>query len=115
MCDSSSNFDDNDDYSSDKNVVMNCLNTCIGELIRSGSNLDITDQNSQTALIVGHIEGHIECTDTLIKAGANINVSDNKGQTPVMKATIHGRLKCLQNLITVAAMLILQINLVRLH
>ena len=99
MCDSSSNFNDNDDNNSDKNVVMKCQNPCIGELIRSGSALDITGKHSQTALIDACIEGHIECTDTLIKAGANINVSDNKGQTLVMKATIHGRFKCLQKLI----------------
>ena len=73
---------------------MNCQNTCIGDLIKTGSDIDITDQHSQTALIVACIEGHIQCTDTLIKAGANINAFDNKGQTPVMKATIHGRLKC---------------------
>ena len=66
MCDSSSNFDDNDDSNSDKNVVMNCQNTCIGDLIKTGSDIDITDQHSQTVLIVACIEGHIQCTDTVL-------------------------------------------------
>ena len=83
----------------DSNVTINCCNKCVRELIQKGYDLDITDQHSQTAIIVSVTEGHHKCTGTLIEAGAKINVKDNIGQTAVLKAAIYGRVKCLNKLI----------------
>jgi len=52
----------------------------------SGANLDLTDPEGTTALIIAIINGHYDVAAALIEKGANPNVADIKGMTPLYAA-----------------------------
>ena len=49
-------------------------------------NIDYTDNEGKTALILASQHGHIEIVTALLLAGANVNIQDNIGLTAVMLA-----------------------------
>ena len=49
-------------------------------------NIDYTDNEGKTALILASQHGHIEIVTALLSAGANVNIQDNIGLTAVMLA-----------------------------
>ena len=49
-------------------------------------NIDYTDNEGKTALIIASHHGHIEIVTALLSAGANVNIQDNIGRTSVMLA-----------------------------
>jgi ankyrin repeat protein len=55
-------------------------------LAASGANLDLTDPEGTTALIVAIINGHYDVAAVLVENGANPNVADIKGMTPLYAA-----------------------------
>jgi ankyrin repeat protein len=55
-------------------------------LAESGANLDLTDPDGTTALIVAIINGHYDVAAVLVEKGANPNVADIKGMTPLYAA-----------------------------
>ncbi len=55
-------------------------------LAESGANLDLTDPEGTTALIIAIINGHYDVAAALIEKGANPNVADIKGMTPLYAA-----------------------------
>ena len=52
----------------------------------SGANLDLTDPEGTTALIVAVINGHYDVAAVLVEKGANPNIADIKGMTPLYAA-----------------------------
>jgi ankyrin repeat protein len=50
------------------------------------ANLDLTDPEGTTALIIAIINGHYDVAKVLIEKGANPNVADIKGMTPLYAA-----------------------------
>lgn len=55
-------------------------------LAESGANLDLTDPEGTTALIVAIINGHYDVAAVLVAKGANPNIADIKGMTPLYAA-----------------------------
>ena len=55
-------------------------------LAESGANLDLTDPEGTTALIVAIINGHYDVAAVLVEKGANPNIADIKGMTPLYAA-----------------------------
>jgi len=55
-------------------------------LAESGANLDLTDPEGTTALIVAIINGHYDVAAVLVEKGANPNLADIKGMTPLYAA-----------------------------
>jgi len=55
-------------------------------LAASGANLDLTDPEGTTALIVAIINGHYDVAAVLVEKGANPNLADIKGMTPLYAA-----------------------------
>ena len=51
-----------------------------------GANLDLTDPEGTTALIVAVINGHYDVAAVLVEKGANPNIADIKGMTPLYAA-----------------------------
>ena len=55
-------------------------------LAESGANLDLSDPEGTTALVIGVINGHYDVGSTLLEKGANPNIADIKGMTPLYAA-----------------------------
>ena len=55
-------------------------------LAESGANLDLTDPEGTTALIVAIINGYYDVAAVLVEKGANPNIADIKGMTPLYAA-----------------------------
>jgi len=55
-------------------------------LAESGANLNLTDPEGTTALIVAVINGHYDVVSALIDKGADPNIADIKGMTPLYAA-----------------------------
>jgi ankyrin repeat protein len=55
-------------------------------LAESGANLDLTDPEGTTALIVAIINGHYDVARVLVEKGANPDIADIKGMTPLYAA-----------------------------
>jgi uncharacterized protein len=55
-------------------------------LAESGANLNLTDPEGTTALIVAIINGHHDLASVLIEKGADPNIADIKGMTPLYAA-----------------------------
>jgi ankyrin repeat protein len=55
-------------------------------LADAGANLDLTDPEGTTALIVAIINGHYDVAAILVEKGANPNIADIKGMTPLYAA-----------------------------
>ena len=54
---------------------------CLIELIASGANVSIQNNNQETALMFAAHQGYVECVKELIAAGADINKEDHDGRT----------------------------------
>lgn len=57
-------------------------------LIEAGINVNVTNVNNTTPLIIAAITGNIAVVDMLIRAGANINAADNNGDTALTVALL---------------------------
>jgi ankyrin repeat protein len=55
-------------------------------LAESGANLNLTDPEGTTALIIAVINGHWDVVSALIEKGADPNIADIKGMTPLYAA-----------------------------
>ena len=55
-------------------------------ILRLQVNIDYTDNEGTTALILASQHEHIEIVSALLSAGANVNIQDNIGRTAVMLA-----------------------------
>ena len=59
-------------------------------LIQNGTDVNIQDNDGDTALHSISFHGHKDCLEVLLKAGADVNIQNNCGNTALHKATING-------------------------
>ncbi len=59
--------------------------------IESGSNIDFTDSDGHTPLLIAACAGHVDVVDWLIQHGADINKASQTGQIPLWMAASNGR------------------------
>lgn len=55
----------------------------VGELLRCGAQVDVTDSDLTTALHIAAANGNLEVARCVIEAGANVNVTNVEGDTPL--------------------------------
>ncbi|MCX5921860.1 MAG: ankyrin repeat domain-containing protein [Candidatus Dependentiae bacterium] len=88
----------------------------VAALIKAGVDLNVPDQNGQTALMKvverneqlvdqgnGVVWRYEDVLDALLKAGADVNVQDKNGQTALMKAACGGKESMVMALLLVGA------------
>ena len=68
-------------------------------LIKNGYNVNATDVNGNTPLILAAYNGHLNIVKLLIQKGANVNLSNNDFHTPLELAVINGHLNIVKILI----------------
>ncbi len=73
--------------------------------VAHGINIDVQDDDEQTALMKAAEYGHAELVMRLITQGAHLNLADCYGNTALIKASIHGRCDIVQLLIEAKAKL----------
>lgn len=69
-------------------------------LVEFGANLNSSDNQGVTALMMAAKEGHFEAADLLVKSGAEINSTDSKGSTALVYAARSGHNDLLQLLLS---------------
>lgn len=75
-------------------LIINEL--CLGnevlvrELLDSGANINLVDNDEHTALHIAAANGNVKVTDLLIKSGANVSSVDNYGWTALHVAAENG-------------------------
>uniref|UniRef100_A0A5K3F9L6 ANK_REP_REGION domain-containing protein n=1 Tax=Mesocestoides corti TaxID=53468 RepID=A0A5K3F9L6_MESCO len=65
-------------------------------LIQEGAEVDCTDENGRTALMIACESGNAEIAELLISCGANIDLCDNNGQTAEEIAKSSEQTQCYQ-------------------
>ena len=76
---------------------------CARILLQSGANVNITDDEGNTALLAAVENQRHHVTDMLLAWGADVNKSNAVGFTPLMMATKLQDLHCMKKLIAVGA------------
>ena len=75
-------------------LILNAENQCykdvIKELVRAGADVNMADNNGNTALYHALRYGNQEAARFLIKKGADYNRSNNQGITPMQVAVEKG-------------------------
>lgn len=62
----------------------------VHRLIHSGANINLVDNDEQTALHIAAANGNVKVADLLIKNGANVSSVDNYGWTALHIASENG-------------------------
>uniref|UniRef100_A0A1X7TLV2 Uncharacterized protein n=1 Tax=Amphimedon queenslandica TaxID=400682 RepID=A0A1X7TLV2_AMPQE len=62
-------------------------------------NVDHTNEEGETALMLACERGHEDIVHSLLSAGANVNIQDNKGWTALMIASEHNRISIIHMLL----------------
>lgn len=77
--------------------------TQLTQLIASGTSVDATDEDGETALMRASDEGLSGAVQLLIKHGADVNRKDEDGRTPLMFAADEGHTEVVKELISAGA------------
>ena len=72
------------------NATLNRNNEAVQFLLDLGVNVDCTNEQGSTALMVATERGHEPIVQTLISGGANVNIQDSYGWTALMLASENG-------------------------
>ena len=62
-------------------VGQNCTKEVIEEIINHGADVNATNKNNRTALMIACHKGNIDVMNLLLNAGANFDISDDDAQT----------------------------------
>ena len=62
-------------------------------------NIDHTNEEGKTALMIASERGHEDIVHSLLSAGANVNIQDNKGWTALMIASEHNHISIIHMLL----------------
>uniref|UniRef100_A0A1X7TE79 Death domain-containing protein n=1 Tax=Amphimedon queenslandica TaxID=400682 RepID=A0A1X7TE79_AMPQE len=62
-------------------------------------NIDHTNEEGKTALMLACERGHEDIVHSLLSAGANVNIQDNKGWTALMRASEHNHISIIHMLL----------------
>jgi ankyrin repeat protein len=76
---------------------------CLRLLIEANADLDVRDNEGNTALLFASNEDNLECAQVLIDNKADVNAAANNGTTPGHGAAHMGHSKCLDLLINAKA------------
>ena len=68
-------------------------------------NIDHTNEEGKTALMLACERGHEDIVHSLLSAGANVNLQDNNGWTALMRAVRHNRISIINMLLQADAWL----------
>ena len=68
--------------------------TALKALLVGGANIELADDNGQTALIWAAKKGQLSCLQLLLDGGANVNAQDCLGHTPLMTAVAFKQVEC---------------------
>ena len=63
-------------------------------------NIDHTNEEGKTALMLACERGHEDIAHSLLSAGANVNLQDNNGWTALMRASKHNHISIINMLLT---------------
>ena len=63
------------------------------------ANIDHTNEEGKTALMLACERGHEDIVHSLLSAGANVNIQDNKGWTALMMASKHNHISIIHMLL----------------
>ena len=63
-------------------------------------NIDHTNEEGKTALMLACERGHEDIVHSLLSAGANVNLQDNNGWTALMRASKHNHISIINMLLT---------------
>ncbi|SHF67689.1 hypothetical protein SAMN05444483_10210 [Salegentibacter echinorum] len=66
------------------------------DFLRRNVNIEATDANKRTALMVATYQNNIEAAKLLIRAGANVNAQDDRLESPLLHAGALGYLEILK-------------------
>lgn len=75
----------------------------VANLIQSGADVNIADNNGTTALHKAAYNGHVNCVNALIAAGADVNQDDRGRTTPLMAAAKSASAECIIALLRAGA------------
>lgn len=85
-------------------AFANCFSDlAIKMIVRNGANINVSDDNGTTPLILACQEGRDECVDFLISEGAHVNACDQKGYTALHAASARGCIECIDLLVASGA------------
>ena len=62
-------------------------------------NLDIQDENGNTALILAALCGHVKCVEVLLQKGASADHQNKYGNTALILAALYGHVQCVEVLL----------------
>ena len=62
-------------------------------------NIDHTNEEGKTALMLACERGHEDIVHSLLSAGANVNLQDNNGWTALMRASAHNHISIINMLL----------------
>ncbi|XP_078689136.1 uncharacterized protein LOC144920681 [Branchiostoma floridae x Branchiostoma belcheri] len=72
-------------------------------LLEAGAEVDKTDKDGHTPLLLAANEGHGDVVQKLLKAGANVNRAKQDGVTPLIIAACKGHVEVVQQLLKAGA------------
>ena len=81
------------------NAALRGNNEAVQFLLDLGVNVDCTNEQGSTALMLATECGHEPIVQTLISGGANVNIQDSYGWTALMLASYNGHFKIAQLLL----------------
>lgn len=68
----------------------------VNELLAKGADVNIKNNDGQTALMFASDRGHVETVKVLMDKGADVNVKANDGRTALMRASASGHKEIIQ-------------------
>jgi Ankyrin repeats (3 copies) len=74
--------------------------SAVQEFIKKSKDVDATDKDGKTALMIAAAAGHRAVVEALLSAGAGLNKTDEPGRTPLMLAAEQGHLEISRLLIS---------------
>jgi len=95
-----------DDYNSARQRVLRAAADSAASLqtvLAGGVNVNVTDNDGETALMEAADNGNLHAVKNLIAAGANVNARDEDGETALMVAADEGNLAIIKVLIAAGA------------
>ncbi len=75
----------------------------VAESLNQGIEVNVTDENGQTALMLAADEGHVDTVKLLLQRGASIDLQNKLGGTALMLASFNGHLEIMTELLEAGA------------
>jgi ankyrin repeat protein len=75
----------------------------IAESLNQGTEIDVTDEHGQTALMLAAYEGHVDTVKLLLQHGASHGLQNRFGGTALMLASFNGHLEVVTELLKAGA------------